>query len=110
MTKKIGGYLGPLPRNFFPKSTNQNFNIAMLFNLIENLITISFGDDLIPHSPSPLLKYSNGYYEVYRRFQGTFSGWGGGGSGVTWEVLSMEEFIMRQENFHEGCEGFSSII
>ena len=45
-------------------------------------------------------------------FRGTFSRWGGGGSGggVTWEDLSMEEFIMREENFHEGGAGFSSII
>ena len=30
--------------------------------------------------------------------------------GVTWENLSMEEFIMRKENFHEGGTEFSSII
>ena len=30
--------------------------------------------------------------------------------GVTWEDLSMEEFIIREENFHEGATGFSSII
>ena len=41
---------------------------------------------------------------------GTFSRWGGDGSGVKWEDLSMEEFIMREENFHEGGAGFSSII
>ena len=33
-----------------------------------------------------------------------------GGEGVMWEDLSMEEFIMREENFHEGASGFSSII
>ena len=45
-------------------------------------------------------------------FRGTFSHWGGSGSGelVTWEDLSMEEFIMREENFHEMATGFSSII
>ena len=29
---------------------------------------------------------------------------------VTLEDLSMEEFFMREENFHEGGAGFSSII
>ena len=45
-------------------------------------------------------------------FRGTFSRWGGSGSRerITWEDLSMEEFIMREENFHEGGAGFSSII
>ena len=45
-------------------------------------------------------------------FGETFSHWGWSGSGekVTWEVLSMEEFIMREENFHEGALLFSRII
>ena len=46
---------------------------------------------------------------MYRRFQGDFSRWGGGGSGVTWEDLSMEEYIMREENFHEGVQDFLSL-
>ena len=29
---------------------------------------------------------------------------------VTWEDISMEKFIMREENVHEGGAGFSSII
>ena len=33
-----------------------------------------------------------------------------GGRGLTWDDLSMEEFIMREENFHDGAAGFSSII
>ena len=28
---------------------------------------------------SPVFTYSNGYWEVYRRFQGDFFCWGGGG-------------------------------
>ena len=45
-------------------------------------------------------------------FRGTFSRCGGGrsGEGVTWEDLSTEEFIMREENFHEKGARFSSII
>ena len=36
-------------------------------------------------------------------FKGTFSRWGGGGSreGVMWEDFVLEEFIIREENFHE---------
>ena len=30
--------------------------------------------------------------------------------GLTWVDLFMDEFIMREENFHEGDTGFSSII
>ena len=36
-------------------------------------------------------------------------GWVGGG-GVTWEDLFMEQFFIREEDFHEGVAGFSSII
>ena len=34
----------------------------------------------------------------------------GRGKEVTWEDLSMEEFITSEENFHERSAGFSSII
>ena len=34
----------------------------------------------------------------------------GRGEEVMWEDLSIEEFFMREENFHEGSAGFSSII
>ena len=30
--------------------------------------------------------------------------------GVTWEDLSMEEFIMREENFHEGAQDFLALF
>ena len=45
-------------------------------------------------------------------FKGPFSRWDGGvsGGGVTWEDLSKEKCMMREENFHEGGAGFSSII
>ena len=36
----------------------------------------------------------------------------GGGSAkwVTWEDISMEEFIMREDNFHEGGAGFLALF
>ena len=56
----------------------------------------------------PVLTYCNGYWEVYRRFQGHF---------LVGEVLkikglknSIEEFFTGEENFHEGRAGFYSII
>ena len=58
-----------------------------------------------------MFTYSNGYWEVYRRFQGDFFGWGGGLRGGGYgEDLSMEEFVMGEENFHEGGAGFFSIF
>ena len=85
----IGGQLSPLPRSFFPKSSDQNFEIAILFKTVEKFNNYVFEDDLIPHSPggttasyklSLLFTYSISYWEVYRHFQvGFFSGWGGGG-------------------------------
>ena len=37
-------------------------------------------------------------------------GEGGSAVAVPWEDLSMEEFVTREANFHEGAKGFSSII
>ena len=58
-----------------------------------------------------MFAYSNGYWEVNRRFQGYFFLFGGGDlRGVTWEDLSLEELLMGEENFNEGGARFSSII
>ena len=56
----------------------------------------------------PLFTYTNGYWEVYRRFQWDFFGLRGVGG--TWKDLSMEEFVMGEENFNEGGAGLSNII
>ena len=59
----------------------------------------------------PVLTYSNGYWEVYKRFQEDFSV-----GGMGWEEgdmlgkLSIKEFVRGEENFHEGSAGFTSII
>ena len=37
-------------------------------------------------------------------------GGGGSGKGVTWEDISMEEFIMREDNFHEGGAGLLALF
>ena len=65
----------------FPKSPDQNSEIAILFSVVENLITMSLGTTYSPTVPVggttsykllPMLTYSNGYLEVHRRFQGDF--------------------------------------
>ena len=60
-----------------------------------------------------MFSYSNGYWEVYRRFRGGIFGLGGrfeGGGGVTWEDLSTEKLVTGEKTFNEGGVGFSSII
>ena len=58
----------------------------------------------------PVFTYSNGYWEVYRRFSGGLFWFGGGWGGVAmWEDLSLEEYVMGEERFNERGEGFPSI-
>ena len=51
--QKIGGHIGPLPCSvfFLPKSLYQNFEIAILFNIVEKHNNYVFEADLLPHSP-----------------------------------------------------------
>ena len=59
----------------------------------------------------PMFTYDNGYWEVYRHFQGDFLIWGRGWKeGDMLGEISIEEFVMGEENFHEGSAEFSSII
>ena len=59
----------------------------------------------------PVFTYSNGYWEVYRRFQGDIFGLEGElRGGVTWEDLSMEELLMGEETLNGGGAGFFCII
>ena len=57
-----------------------------------------------------MLTYSNDYLEVYRRFQGDFFFGGGVKRGGYVRGTFLDEFIMGEENFHEGSAGFSSFI
>ena len=98
----------------FFQSPDRNFEIAILFSIVEKPINYVFQEDLIPCSQRgggdancKLLPLFNGYSEVYRHFQGNFFTLRGGGM---WEDLSLEEFTMSEENFYEGAAGFSSII
>ena len=60
----------------------------------------------------PVFPYSNGYWEVYRRFQVDFFGLGGElrGGGVTWEGFSMEELFMGEENLMKGTRDFLALF
>ena len=123
MTKKIGGYLDPLPRSFFPKSPDRNFEIAIFFKIVENPINYVFGDDLTPPQFTwEVLQVTNFDHclhiaMVIGKCTDVFRGGGvrvGGlgvdqGEGVMFEDLPTEEFIMREENFQEKGAGFSSI-
>ena len=57
-----------------------------------------------------MFTYSNGYWDVYRRFQGDFFGLGVGfrGEGYMGD-LSLEEYFMGEEKFNEKGAGFSTI-
>ena len=59
----------------------------------------------------PVFIYSNGYWEVYRRFQGDFFWFGGGieGRGTIWEDLSLEEYVMGEDEFNENDAEFYNI-
>ena len=58
-----------------------------------------------------MFTHSNGYWEVYRHFQGDFLavGWGLG-EGATWKDLPLEEFFTGEEKFHERGAKFPRII
>ena len=112
----------PPPRLIFsPKSTDRNFEIAILFRIVKNHNNFVFGNDLLPTVPGggaasyklrPVFTYNNGYLEVYSRFQGIFFfGFGGGVEGreAMWEDLSLEKYVMGEQKFNEKGAGFSKI-
>ena len=58
----------------------------------------------------PVFTYSNGYWEVYRRFQGDFLVLGVGlREGAMWEDLSLEKNVIGKQKFNEKGAGFSKI-
>ena len=77
MTKKIGGQLAP-PHPVPPKSSDHNFEIAILFNIVESSKNYAFGDNMIPTAPEggslnyitcPLFTHSICCWEVWINFQ-----------------------------------------
>ena len=96
---------------FSPKSTDQNFEIAILFRT-KTIITMSLGMTYSPTVPvggaasyklRPVFTYNNGYWEVYSVFRGfCFWFWG-------WEDLSLEKYVMVEQKLNEKGSGFSKI-
>ena len=86
MTKKWGAPRPPPTLIVFPKSPDQNSEIAILLNVVEKPYNYVFGDDLLPHIAHgrgyKVANFDqclhNGYLEVYRRFRGNFWVWGQG--------------------------------
>ena len=49
--QKIGGQIDPLSRLYFSKLFDQNFEIAILFSIVERPNNYAFRDNITPHSP-----------------------------------------------------------
>ena len=121
MPKKLEGTKAPSHARFPPKSSDQNSEIAILFTRVEKPNNYVFGDILLPNSPRGKGCKLQTYFDLCLHivmvigkcrdvFRGIF--WFGGrfeGGGI-WEDLSLEEFVIGEENFNEGDVGFSSII
>ena len=84
------------------------------------MITMSLGMTYPPQSLGEGLQvtnfdqwftYSNGYWEVYRRYQGDFFGLGVGfrGGGLYGRIFPWRNYFMGEEKFNEKGAGFSSI-
>ena len=116
----MDGHLGPLPRSFFPESTDQNFEIAILFSIVEKHNNYVFGADLLPHQSQggaasyklwPAFTYSNGYLEVYRPFQGDIF-WVGGGlrGGLRGRIFPWRNLSWEKRNSMKGAQDFLALF
>ena len=95
----------------FPKSPDQNSEIAILFSVVKQPYHYVFGDDLLPHSPhgrghklqtlTRCLHIVMVIWKCTDVFRGIFRLGGGGVSeeGNMLGELSLEEFVMGEENF-----------
>ena len=104
----------------FPKSTDQNYEIAILFSVFEKPYNYVFGDDLLPHSPRGRGQQVTNFDQclhivmVIGKCTGVFRRifWleaGAEKKGICWGNFFIEEFVMGEENCHEGSAGFTSI-
>ena len=125
---------GPLPHLCFSKSSSQNFEIAILFSIVEMPNNYAFGDIITPPPPTasgerplsykiyPLFTYSICYWEVYINFldgggvefstggifhgDGSFQGVNFSGEILYWGTLP--EFLY--EIYHVSCFLFADSI
>ena len=105
----------------FPKSTDQNSEIAILFSVVEKPYNYVFWDDLLPPTQSPweglqVTNFDKCLHIVMvvgkctYVFRGIF--WLGGGvkkRGICWGNFPSRN-LSWGKNFHKGSAGFSSII
>ena len=92
--QEIGGQLGPLPGSFSSNVADQNFEIAILYNIVNKSNDCVFEDELIPQSPwrksDKLWALPHCLHTVFvigkyiEFFKGIFSGGGGWGGAYTW--------------------------
>ena len=119
-TKKLEGTYAPSHAHFSPKSLDQNSEIAILFTIVEKPNNYVFGNDLLPCSPRrrgyklqslPVFTYSNGYWEVYRRFQRDFL-FGGrvDGGGVRGRIFPWKNFSWGKRLSMKGAHDFLSLF
>ena len=72
MTKNVGGKIAPpLPKGLLPpRLLNQNFEIVILFNIVQRYNIYGFGDDMTLHDPwgkdRTLHRYQAYRYQAYR--------------------------------------------
>ena len=110
--------MAPSRAHFFPKSMDQNFEIAILFRIVENHNNYVFWDDLPTTVPGGgaasyfdqclhTVMVTGKCTDVSR---GIFLVWKWGSvEGAIWEDLPLEEYFMGEEKFNEKGAGFSSI-
>ena len=106
---------------FFPKSPDQNSEIAILFSIIEKPNNYLFADDLLLHSPRgrgcTVISFDQCLNIVIvigkctDAYRGFFFGWGRElGEGVMRRDLCMEEFFMGKKISMKGGAGLFSIF
>ena len=102
MNDKIGGQRGPFTSSFFPKICLkfQNFEIAVLFRIVEKFNGYVLEVKVIPPVPGEGLQAVNftHYILIVSHLQGDIFG-GKRGVGAMFEDISVEESFMRKGDF-----------
>ena len=94
-----GGQLGPLPHHFFPKSSDQNFDMVFFFSIVDTHNNYVFRDKMTPYNPwGMVLSYKIYpffvcYWNLYM-----FLGWGGEDDFSSGRICHGENYLWR-ENF-----------
>ena len=106
---------------FFPKSTDQNFEIAILFRIVENHNNYVFGDDLLPHSSRGrgcnLQTLTSVYIQQWllgsvQTFSGGFFWFGGGveGRGLYGRIFPWRNMSWGKRNSMKRARDFLALL